>query len=87
MLRSIGEPSSSSLAQTSLAQTSLFLRAFSSYNFSIAWDKIDVKFLRSQGPGGQNVNKVNTKVEMRFNVYEADWMPSEVRFCDSHQTF
>ena len=23
---------------------------------------------RSSGPGGQNVNKVNTKVEVRFNV-------------------
>ena len=27
---------------------------------------------RSSGPGGQNVNKVNTKVEIRFNVQLSD---------------
>ena len=24
---------------------------------------------RSSGPGGQNINKLNTKVELRFNIY------------------
>ncbi|NCO55394.1 MAG: aminoacyl-tRNA hydrolase [Bacteroidetes bacterium CG02_land_8_20_14_3_00_31_25] len=27
---------------------------------------------RSSGPGGQNVNKVNSRVELRFNVIECD---------------
>ena len=33
----------------------------------------EIKFLssRSGGPGGQNVNKVNTKIELRFNVTES----------------
>ena len=27
---------------------------------------------RSSGPGGQNVNKVNSKVELRFSVFESE---------------
>jgi peptidyl-tRNA hydrolase ICT1 len=31
------------------------------------------------GPGGQNVNKVNTKADIRFKVSEANWIPPEVK--------
>lgn len=31
------------------------------------------------GPGGQNVNKLNTKAEARFHIDSADWLPVEVR--------
>lgn len=31
-------------------------------------EELDVRFSRSGGPGGQNVNKVETRVELLFNV-------------------
>ena len=37
--------------------------------YSIELDKeLKFNFSRSSGPGGQNVNKVNTKVELRFDI-------------------
>jgi protein subunit release factor B len=29
--------------------------------------------------GGQNVNKLNTKAELRFHVYNADWITADVK--------
>mmetsp|Transcript_37160 Transcript_37160/g.37833 ORF Transcript_37160/g.37833 Transcript_37160/m.37833 type:complete len:191 (-) Transcript_37160:160-732(-) len=42
-------------------------------------DKLDIQFSRSSGAGGQNVNKLSTKAEVRFNVDLADWLPEEVK--------
>ena len=41
--------------------------------------KLEIKYLKSSGPGGQNVNKLNTKVQIRFDINEADWLPPEVK--------
>ena len=42
-------------------------------------DKLTIRYSRSGGPGGQNVNKVETKVEIRFHVASADWISDPVK--------
>jgi ribosome-associated protein len=41
--------------------------------------EIEVAFVRSPGPGGQNVNKVSSAVQLRFNVQESSSLPEEVK--------
>ncbi|KAL5728077.1 peptidyl-tRNA hydrolase [Ranunculus cassubicifolius] len=45
----------------------------------ISLEHVSVSFARSGGPGGQNVNKVSTKVDMRFNVQKAYWLSERIR--------
>jgi protein subunit release factor B len=52
-------------------------------------EKLDIKFVKaSSGPGGQNVNKLNTKAEVRFKPKDADWIPKVMidRFIELNAT-
>ncbi len=41
--------------------------------------EIQENFIRASGPGGQNVNKVATTVQLRFDVANSRSLPDEVR--------
>jgi len=46
---------------------------------SIREDEMQVQFVRASGPGGQNVNKVSTAVQLRFDVGNSPSLPDDVR--------
>jgi ribosome-associated protein len=46
---------------------------------SIPTAELQFTFVRSSGPGGQNVNKLNTKALLRWRVRDSSSLPGDVR--------
>jgi len=46
---------------------------------TISADHIKIRYIRSRGPGGQNVNKVSTRAQLMFDLKNCDVIPDAAR--------
>ncbi len=49
------------------------------HQLSVNENEIQELFVRSSGPGGQNVNKVATAVQLRFDIRNNESLPEDVK--------
>jgi len=46
---------------------------------SIADEEVNLDFIRSSGPGGQNVNKVSSAVQLRFDIRNSASLDADIK--------
>lgn len=68
--------------------TATMSQAIKRFDGIIPIKKLVIDACRSSGPGGQHVNKKNTKVSVSFHLQSADWLPEETRnkLADIHKS-
>ncbi|CAG0879972.1 unnamed protein product [Cyprideis torosa] len=49
------------------------------FNGHIPMKRLEISYSLSSGPGGQFVQKRNTKVDLRFKIDQADWLSYDTR--------
>src|SRR4030043_1612326 len=64
---------------SSLSRGNHYLMIEITPSFYIDEQELEFAFTRSAGPGGQNVNKVSTAVQLRFNVQNSTSLPEQVK--------
>lgn len=42
-------------------------------------DELKIIYIRSSGPGGQNINKVNTAVMLKFDIFKSTFLDTEIK--------
>lgn len=48
-------------------------------SIQIPWSELQFSYCRSSGPGGQHVNKTNTKATLRWDVHATEALPAAVK--------
>ncbi len=46
---------------------------------NLPYDEIEISAMRSRGPGGQNVNKTNSAIQLRWNLRNSIYFPAHIQ--------